>query len=116
MFKNEEQQCTAIRCLLASLNLHHFWTPKGPTKQAVDYLDGSPLSTGEQVMLRCAFDFWNGEGKVMLYRDLLGVLDSTRLHKVLSLALAANSGAAAVENWITIEMAEQRERGLLINL
>ena len=116
MFKNEAQQCTAIRCLLASLNLHRLWTQKGPTKQACDYLDGSPLSSGEQVMLRCAFDFWNGEGKVTLYRDLMGVLDPTRLGKVLSLAMAANSGGEAVEHWIVREMDEQRARGLLINL
>lgn len=115
MFKSEAQQCFAIKCLLASLNLHRFWTDKGPTRQALDYLEGSPLSHGEQVLLRCAFDFWNGEGKVTLYRDL-GVLDSTRLYKVLTLALAANAGGEAVEEWITREMAEQRERGLLITL
>lgn len=102
MFKTEAQQCQAIRILLSSLRLERFWTDKGPTKQACDYLEGSPLSHGEQVLLRCAFDFWNGEGKVTLYRDLMGVLDGTRLHKVLTLALAANSGGAAVDEWIEI--------------
>ena len=82
MFKTEKQQCEAICCLLASLNLHRFWTLKGPTRQACEALEGSPLSSGEQVMLRVAFDFWNGAGKVMLYRDLMGTLDSTRLFKV----------------------------------
>jgi len=57
-------------------------------------------SHGEQVLLRCAFDFWNGEGKVTLYRDLLGVLDSNRLNAVLTLAMAANAGGDAVEDWI----------------
>jgi hypothetical protein len=100
MFKSEAQQCAAIRCLLTSLNLQRLWTEKGPTKQACDYLEGSPLSHGEQVMLRCAFDFWNGEGKVTLYRDLLGVLDSRRLNEVLTLAMAVNAGGDAVEDWI----------------
>lgn len=100
MFKTEAQQCHAIRMLLSSLNMERFWTEKGPTRQAVDYLNGSPLSSGEQVMLRCAFDFWNGEGKVTLYRDLLGVLDSERLNAVLTLAMAANAGGDAVGDWI----------------
>jgi hypothetical protein len=115
MFKTEKQQCEAIRCLLASLNLHRFWTLKGPTRQACDYLEGSPLSSGEQVMLRVAFDFWNGAGKVTLYRDL-GTLDSTRLFKVATLMLAANAGGDAVDKWIVKEGAEQRERGLLLTL
>ncbi len=102
MFRSTAQQCQAIRILLHSLRLDHLWTEKGPTKRAVEWLESSPLSSGEQVMLRCAFDFWNGEGKVTLYRDLLGVLDSQRLETVLTLALAANSGEAAVDNWITI--------------
>lgn len=100
MFKTETQQCRAIRTLLSSLHMERFWTDKGPTRQACDYLEGSPLSHGEQVMLRCAFDFWNGEGKVMLYRDLLGVLDSRRLNEVLTLAIAANGGGDAVDDWI----------------
>ena len=100
MFKTEAQQCQAIRLLLSSLHMERFWTDKGPTRQACDYLEGSPLSHGEQVMLRCAFDFWNGEGKVTLYRDLLGVLDYDRLNAVLTLAIAANAGGNAVEDWI----------------
>jgi hypothetical protein len=104
MFKSEAQQCQAIRILLSSLHLERFWTDKGPTRQACDYLEGSPLSHGEQLLLRCAFDFWNGEGKVTLYRDLLGVLDSTRLDQVLSLAMAANAGAEAVDGWIEAQI------------
>ena len=100
MFRSESQQCQALRILLSSLRLDHLWTEKGPTRQACDWLKTSPLSHGEQVLLRCAFDFWNGAGEVQLCRDLLGVLDSDRLGKVLTLALAANSGGAAVDKWI----------------
>jgi hypothetical protein len=100
MFRTEAQQCQAIRLLLASLQLEHLWTLKGPTRAACELLDGSPLSSGEQVLLRCAFDFWNGEGKVMLYRDLLGVMDEIRIDLVLTLAMAANHGAPAVDEWI----------------
>ena len=102
MFKSEAQQCQAIRILLSSLMLEHLWTAKGPTRRACDLLEGSPLSSGEQILLRCAFDFWNGAGKVLLYHDLLGVLDGTRLHLVLTLALAVNAGGAAVDEWIRV--------------
>ncbi|HUD64690.1 MAG TPA: hypothetical protein VMQ17_08935 [Candidatus Sulfotelmatobacter sp.] len=100
MFRSEAQQCQAIRILLASLHMESLWTEKGPTRMACDYLEGSPLSHGEQILLRCAFDFWNGEGKVMLYRDLLGVLDGPRTMMVLTLAMAATNGANAVDKWI----------------
>lgn len=100
MFRTEAQQCQAIRILLSSLRLEHLWSAKGPTRQACDYLEGSPLSSGEQILIRCAFDFWNGEGKVLLYRDLLGVLDGPRLRMVLTLALAVNAGGSAVDDWI----------------
>ena len=100
MFRSEAQQCQAIRLLLSSLRLEHLWTAQGPTRRACDLLEGSPLSSGEQILIRCAFDFWNGAGKVQLYRDLLGVLDGPRLHLVLTLAMAANDGERAVDEWI----------------
>ena len=65
MFRSEKQQCEAIQLLLKSLHMERFWTDKGPTKQACKYLEGSPLSSGEQIFLRCAFDLWNGDGKVL---------------------------------------------------
>jgi len=101
MFRSTKQQCQAIRILLRSLRLDHLWTETEPTKQAVNYLAGSPMSHGEEVLLRCAFDFWNGEGRVELGRDLLGVLDNMRLERVLTLALAVNASAEAVDKWIS---------------
>jgi hypothetical protein len=99
MFCSQAQQCQAIRILLSSLRLEHLWTEKGPIRQACEYLVRSPPSHGEEVLLRCAFDFWNGEGKVLLHRDLLGVLYSARLEKVLTLAMAVNAGGSPVDKW-----------------
>jgi hypothetical protein len=109
MFRSEAQQCQAIRVLLSSLNLQHLWTEKGPTRKACDYLERSPLSHGEQIMLRCAFDFWNGEGKVLLYRDLLGTLDAARLESVLTLASAASAGMEAVDQWMVGQQIRDRQ-------
>ena len=66
MFRTEAQQCKAIRVLLSSLRLDHLWTAQGPTEHACQFLESSPLSSGEQILLRCAFDLWNGAGKVLL--------------------------------------------------
>lgn len=106
MFRNEAQQCRAIRLLLATVGLEHLWTDRGPTQQALEALKSSPLSSGEQLLLRCAFDLWSGEGEVLLHRDIIGKLDFARAQKLLSLALAVVSGAEAIDNWI----AEQEHR------
>lgn len=104
MFRSDAQKCQAIRLLLRSLGLEYLWTERGPTAKAVEWLDGSPLSSGENVLLRTAFEFWNQQGNVMLGRDLLNVLDSRRFEKVLTLALAVHSGAEAVDQWIEGEL------------
>lgn len=100
MFRNEKQQCEAIQLLLKSLHMERFWSDKGPTKQACKYLEGSPLSSGEQIFLRCAFDLWNGDGKVLLWQDLLGSLDTTRTELLFTLVIAVNRGGDAVQKWI----------------
>ncbi|HET9181239.1 MAG TPA: hypothetical protein VFP59_03825, partial [Candidatus Angelobacter sp.] len=100
MFRSEKQQCEAIQLLLKSLHMERFWTDKGPTKQACKYLEGSPLSSGEQIFLRCAFDLWNGDGKVLLWQDLLGSLDTPRTELLFTLVIAVNRGGDAVQKWI----------------
>ncbi len=109
MFKTEAQQCKAIQLLLSSLRLEYLWTAHGPTEQACQFLESSPLSSGEQILLRCAFDLWNGAGKVLLYHDLLGTLEPTRTHKLLSLVMAVSAGGSAVDEWI----AREEDRGAL---
>ena len=62
MFRSDAQKCQAIRLLLGSLGLEYLWTERGPTAKAVEWLNGSPLSSGENVLLRTAFEFWNQQG------------------------------------------------------
>ena len=103
MLRTEAQQCKAIRVFLSSLRLDHLWTAQGPTEQACRFLESSLLSSGEQILLRYTFDLWNGAGKVLLYHDLLGVLDPARTHKLLSLVMAVNVGGRAIDEWIATE-------------
>lgn len=88
MWRSERQQCEVIRRLLAP---HHalagLWTEKGPTKLACDYLEGSPLSSGEQLLLQIAFAIWNGHGRATV-ADLLCTLDERNLFAVCAALLA----------------------------
>lgn len=89
-WKDERSACDAIRRMLAGPHLQHLWTADGPTPEACDLLDagGGPLSHGQQVMLRAAFDLWNGQGNATL-GDLVNVLDTKNLRAVLGALGAA---------------------------
>lgn len=93
MWQSEAQQCGVIRDLLDRVHLGHLWTADGPTEEACRLLkdNGGPMSHGETVMLRVAFDFWNGDGKAAL-DDLIGVLDDGNLRAVLDAVVAVRPG------------------------
>ena len=99
MFRSEKQQCNAIQKLLRPLHLDYLWTESGPTPQACKYLKGNPLSSGEDILLRAAFDLWNGAGKVTLW-DLQGKLDQKHAEHLLSLVIAIGRGSDAVDQWL----------------
>jgi hypothetical protein len=101
MFRSERQQCQAIRLLLSGLNLEYLWTETGPTDQACKWVKRNPLSSGESILLRAAFDLWNGEGKVTLWQ-IQGTLDQRHCERLFSLALAAG-GSRAAEAWMRSE-------------
>lgn len=100
MFRDDRQACRAIRALLATVRpLHDAWTADGPTERAVEWVEkGSPLSHGEAVMLRIAFDLWNGGGGAKV-ADVIGVLDLDRTEAVCSLVLALKRGTLDVDAW-----------------
>jgi hypothetical protein len=79
-----------------------FWTPTGPSEEAVRFIEAesSPLSSGEWLLLRIAFDFWNGHGRVTI-ADVLATLDGERTRIVCDLMHAVTRGPVAVENWIS---------------
>lgn len=100
MFRDERQACAAIRSLLERLPaLQQLWTDDGPAERAVELLEngGGPLSHGEAIMLRVAFDLWNGHGGATL-ADTLVVLDRENAEAVLTLVLAVQRGG--VDAWL----------------
>jgi hypothetical protein len=102
MFRNDKQTCAAIKVLLRSVRLERLWSDSGPTPQAVELVEqrGGAMSHGEALMVLAAFDFWNGRGKTEL-GDLLGVLDSDKLHLLGSLLVAVAQGPSFVDRWLT---------------
>ena len=102
MFRNDAQKCLAIRALLGP-HLDYLWTTEGPTPTAITLLErrGGPMSHGEQLMLFCAFDIWNGDGKALL-GSLIAVLDGDNLRRLGTLLVAMSGLYAdrAIDRWI----------------
>jgi hypothetical protein len=94
----ERQKNDAIRAFLATVahgRLADLWTDDGPSEEAVDYIDnGNPLSHGESILLKVAFDVWNGHGKATV-DDLLSVLDDANLRATLDLISLVRFGRRA---------------------
>jgi hypothetical protein len=99
MFQNDAQTGRACQVLLGTLGMVDLWEGGQPTPTAVRYLRSSPLSHGEQILLRVAFDFWNGEGGAK-FADVIGVLDGPRTRAVATLMMAVSAGPHAVDAWI----------------
>lgn len=104
MFASDSQACRAIVALLeasALPPLRGLWTDAGPTERACKLLErgGRGMSRGEALLLRVAFDFWNGRGEAK-FADVINVLDPRRLELVGSLMAAMNAGSGAVEKWL----------------
>lgn len=93
MWQTDTQASETIIAMLKSVRLDRLWTKDGPTEEACEYLDagGGPLSHGEQIMLRVAFDLWNSKGKATL-DDLVAVLDDRCLRAVLRAVLVLRPG------------------------
>jgi hypothetical protein len=101
MFRDERQRLDVVRIWLGSLGLERFWTIDGPTEAAIKVVrSGSPLSHGQTVMLRIAFDIWNGEGNAR-FADCLYVLDSTRMRLIGTFIVAFAAGGHAIDRWIS---------------
>ncbi len=103
MWQSEKSRNDAILRLLAPHPaLARLWHGRagpgvmGPTNLAIEYVEhGSPLSSGEQLLLRVAFDLWNGGGGAKV-GDLLDTLDARNLRAVCVALLQRDGGIVGV--------------------
>ena len=108
MFQSDAQISAVVRVLLHSVRLERLWGD-APSVEAVELLEqgGGPLSSGEFLMLRIAFDLWNNHGRALLGR-VVNVLDNERLRLVGSLLVALASGPSKVDWWLEQHQAEDK--------
>lgn len=110
MFRDTTQQGQACRAILARVDLERLWEPidePRPTEGAFEALadgDGA-LSRGEHLMLRVAWDLWNGSGKATI-AECLARLDTGNLLAVGTLITAIADGSRAVDEWLAIQERE----------
>ncbi len=101
MFSNDAQRAQVCMTLLGSLGLKGLWTEKGPTEKAVKYRFQSPLSHGENIILRVCWTLWTSDdGTPAPFGEIVWTLDPTRLEMVGSLIEAAADGSEGVGAWL----------------
>ncbi len=102
MFRSDSQLARACCALCRQAGIERMWTPDGPTDEAAAVLEagGGPLSSGERVVLRVAWAFWNSAEQATV-ADVVYRLDSRNLRATATLMLAVARGPHAIDEWIT---------------
>ncbi len=108
MFQNTRQQAAVCHqlCVEARIPMR-MWTiePPEPTEDAVKVCKGiTRLSRHESLMVRAAWDIWNGYGKVEIV-ELVEVLNSHNLKTVADCLKAIANGPEAIDRWLRGESA-----------
>lgn len=100
-FRNEQQRCAVVRCLLATVRLdRRLWDGDEWNAEGILARDGNAcLSSGEHVIAQAAWAVWNGGGTFNLGRAL-DCLDGRRLLALGSLLVALGRSTAAIDAWI----------------
>lgn len=94
MWRSEKARNDAIRRMVEGTpGVARLWGASGPSDEAVRLLeaDGGYLSSGERLLLKAAFDLWNGQGHCRV-DELLDTLDAKRLRLVAEALLARDGG------------------------
>jgi hypothetical protein len=100
MFRDDRQMHRALTVLCERAHLRGYWTAEGPTDAALGALERGELSSGELLILRAAFDLFNGTGGAPLGR-LVNVLDGASAEALFGLTLAfCHSDSSKVDAWI----------------
>jgi hypothetical protein len=103
MFRDDKQ-----RALACAILCNRVRPDKGPLFQVEPYPEPTPLalqifdgvegaSTSERLMVRAAFDFWNGSGDVTV-GEALAVLDGDHIRRLTELMVAVVS-SSAIDAW-----------------
>lgn len=109
MFRNDSQISACCRALLARVELADLWAGERPSERAYKLRHRNPFGSGAKVMLRIAWDLWNGAGKANV-GDAIATLDNGNLRAVGTLLAAIASGPHGVDEWLLAQAEELETR------
>ncbi len=106
MFRDDKQIAACCKVFLDRIGLGYVFGPDGPTPRGLAVIhgvlkNGSVLSSGEQLMIRVALDFWNGDGKATI-AEILWTFDNDNVEIVASLLKATRGNPSDVDNWLRL--------------
>lgn len=102
-WRDDHQRARVCQALLDLVGLAHLWEcgdSPAPTPAAIRWWrEGAPLSSGETIIFRVAWDVWNGEGGATL-GTLLSSLSPRLIEAIGRLLIAYSQGPHQVDEWI----------------
>lgn len=113
-FRDDRHRAKVCRVLLSFQNLERLWMADdigpnyGPTIEATDLLrliqrETCLLAASERVLIRVAFDFWNGAGEASIH-DIQSYLNVNVIQAIGELLVAANENPVLkgepVDRWL----------------
>ncbi len=98
-FRDAQQRFEVCRALLATGELGHLWTEKGPTDEASALArDPSRLPEGHRALLLATLAFWTGKAVPLRVDELITLDEAEPICKLLT---ATIYGHKAIDVWLT---------------
>lgn len=115
MFQNDHQRAVVCAALTKTIPPAYskgpWWITEGnprPSDRAITAIElledgsGLPISTGEKILLRTAWDIWNGRGMAPL-GDVIARLSPNHIGRIGRLIVAIAAGPLAIDLWLAAE-------------
>jgi hypothetical protein len=98
-FRDAQQRFEVCRALLATGELGHLWTEKGPTDEASALVrDPSRMPEGHRALLLATVAFWTGKAVQLRVDELITLEEAEPICKLLT---ATIYGHKAIDVWLT---------------
>jgi hypothetical protein len=98
-FRDAQQRFDVCRALLATGELGHLWTEKGPTDEASALArDPSRLPEGHRALLLATLAFWTGKAVPLRVDELITLEEGEPICKLIT---ATVYGHKAIDVWLT---------------
>ncbi len=92
--------CQTVCSLMGNQRPDRWWTPLGPTPEAIRHRDFSPMSTSARALLGIAWTIWAQSDEGPSVGDCVLLFDRPTLRAIGSLLVALATGDDAVRAWL----------------